>query len=84
VVCVWAIRTAAIKAKNKKATEQSSAVSEMYTYFEKKSRDLLPIDIEAHSFIAEYYLKNDQLQKAIDHILRSRGYCLKILDLPIK
>ena len=70
VVCVWAIRTAAVNAKNKKAAQQSSAASELYSYFEKKSRDLLPLDIEAHTFIAEYYLKNDQPKNAIDHILR--------------
>jgi len=70
VVCVGALRISAEKAKNKKAAEQPSAVSEMYAYFEKKSRDLLPIDIAAHRFIADYYLKNDQPQKAIDHILR--------------
>ena len=85
VVCSWAIRTVAIKAKAKKATEQLSAVSEMYGYFEKKSRDLLPIDIEAHDFIAEYFLNNDQPQKAIDHILRilpvqktNRGLIVKL------
>jgi tetratricopeptide (TPR) repeat protein len=85
VVCIWAIRTVAVRAKMKKPAEQSSAVSEMYGYFEKKSRDLLPIDIEAHEFIAEYYLKNDQPQKAIDHILRilpvqtaNRGLMLKL------
>jgi tetratricopeptide (TPR) repeat protein len=70
VMCMWLFRTMAIKAKVKNATKQSSTVSEMYGYFEKKSRDLLPIDIEAHSFIVEHFLKIDQPQKAIDHILR--------------
>ncbi len=70
VVSLWVVRTAAIKATHKKAAEASSAVSEMYQYFEKKSKDLIPIDLEAHGFIADYYLKNDQPQKAIDHILR--------------
>jgi protein O-GlcNAc transferase len=70
VICMWAVRTLALQAKHKKAAQAPSAVSEMYQYFEKKSKDLLPIDIESHSFIAAYYLKNDQPQKAIDHILR--------------
>jgi tetratricopeptide (TPR) repeat protein len=85
VLCTWFIRTAAIKAKAKRAAEGSSAVSEMYGYFEKKSRDLLPVDVEAHGFIAEYYLTSDQPQKAIDHILRilpvqrtNRGLMLKL------
>jgi tetratricopeptide (TPR) repeat protein len=85
VICIWAVRNAALQAHNKKAARQSSAVSEMYAYFEKKSRDLLPVDIEAHGFMAEYYLKNEQPQKAIDHILRilplqkkDRGLMLKL------
>jgi tetratricopeptide (TPR) repeat protein len=85
VLCVWIVRTSQVKAKAKRAAEGTSAVSEMYGFFEKKSRDLLTIDIEAHDFIAQYYLTNDQPQKAIDHILRilpvqktNRGLMLKL------
>jgi tetratricopeptide (TPR) repeat protein len=85
VAGAWVIRIATIKAKAKKAVVQTSTVSEMYGYFEKKSRDLLPIDIEAHEFIAEYFLNSDQPQKAIDHILRilpvqktNRGLMVKL------
>jgi tetratricopeptide (TPR) repeat protein len=66
----WGLQTALIKIKNKQAAEKTSPSAERYAFFEKKSKDLLPIDIEAHEFMAEYYLKNDQPQKSIDHILR--------------
>ena len=67
----WIAQTVQIKMKS--AQEQAgkvSATEQLTSYFEKKSKDLLPVDIEAHEFTAQYYLKNDQPQKAIDHILR--------------
>jgi Tfp pilus assembly protein PilF len=70
VVGAWGLQTALIKMKNKQAAEKSSPSAERYAFFEKKSKDLLPIDIDAHEFMADYYLKNDQPQKSIDHILR--------------
>ena len=71
VALAWAVQTARIKMKAAhEAAEKASPADQLYAYFEKKSRDLLPLDIEAHSFTAQYYLKNDQPQKAIDHILR--------------
>jgi tetratricopeptide (TPR) repeat protein len=70
VGCAWVLQTAAIKMKAKSAGEKAFPMADMQSYFEKKSRDLLPIDIEAHEFMAGNYLKNDQPQKAIDHILR--------------
>ena len=66
----WGLQTALIKMKTKQAAEKSSPSAERYAFFEKKSKDLLPIDIEAHEFMADFYLKNDQPQKSIDHILR--------------
>jgi tetratricopeptide (TPR) repeat protein len=66
----WGLQTALIKIKTKHEAEKSSPSAERYTFFEKKSKDLLPIDIDAHEFMADYYLKNDQPQKSIDHILR--------------
>ncbi len=79
VAIAWIIQTAGIKKKSTPgmpgmpgmhAASPTSPATEMQMYFEKKSKDLLPIDIDAHQFIAEYYLKNDQPQKAINHILR--------------
>ncbi|HEX7510905.1 MAG TPA: tetratricopeptide repeat protein, partial [Chitinivibrionales bacterium] len=67
----WVLQTIQIKRKTAHEFEQkSSATQQLTAYFEKKSRDLLPVDIEAHEFSAQYYLKNDQPQKAIEHILR--------------
>jgi tetratricopeptide (TPR) repeat protein len=66
----WGLQTALIKIKIKQAAEKSSPSAERYAFFEKKSKDLLPIDIDAHEFMADYYLKNEQPQKSIDHILR--------------
>jgi tetratricopeptide (TPR) repeat protein len=63
----WLGQTAVIQYKTHKRTVEAMDPT---TFYEKKSKDLLPIDIDAHSFVADYYLKNDQPQKAIDHILR--------------
>jgi len=68
---VWVMQTVQIKMKTaKEKAQKSSATEQLTAYFEKKSRDLLPVDIEAHEFSAQYYLKTDQPQKAIEHILR--------------
>lgn len=66
----WGLRTALIAIKSKQAAEKSSPAAERYAFFEKKSKDLLPIDIDAHEFMADYYLKIGRPQKSIDHILR--------------
>jgi tetratricopeptide (TPR) repeat protein len=63
----WVIQYALIQQKAKKpATETPDPT----VFYEKESKDLLPIDIDAHGFAAAYYLKNDQPEKAIEHILR--------------
>jgi tetratricopeptide (TPR) repeat protein len=68
---VWASQSLRIKIKSSHdAAMKASPTAQLSAFFEKKSRDLLPLDIEAHTFVAQYYLKNDQPQKAIDHILR--------------
>jgi tetratricopeptide (TPR) repeat protein len=67
----WVAQSVRIKMKSSREQALKASPTEQLTaYFEKKSRDLLPVDIEAHEFAAHYYLKNDQPQKAIDHILR--------------
>jgi hypothetical protein len=48
----WGLQTALIKIKTKQAAEKSSPSAERYAFFEKKSKDLLPIDIDAHEFMA--------------------------------
>ena len=63
----WSIQYAIIQYKAEKRTKEALDPT---VFYEKKSKDLLPIDVEAHSFAADYYLKNDQPQKAIGHILR--------------
>ena len=71
VAGMWGWQTFQIKMKAKKAqAEKASPAAQMFSFYEKKSKDLLPIDIEAHEFAADYYLKNDQPQKAIEHIMR--------------
>lgn len=63
----WGIQYAIIQKKTQKQVQEASDPT---VYYEKKSKDLLGIDIEAHQFTAQYYLKNDQPQLAIEHILR--------------
>jgi tetratricopeptide (TPR) repeat protein len=66
-LAAWAIQYAIIQKKTQKRVQEASDPTE---YYEKKSKDLLAIDIEAHQFTARYYMKNDQPQQAIEHILR--------------
>jgi tetratricopeptide (TPR) repeat protein len=66
-LAAWGIQYAIIQKKSQKRVQEASDPT---VYYEKKSKDLLGIDIEAHQFTAQYYLKNDQPQKAIEHILR--------------
>jgi protein O-GlcNAc transferase len=67
----WALQTVLIKMQSaKKDSAKTSVSGKLNEYFEKKSHDLLPIDIEAHQFTAQYYLKTEQPDKAIEHILR--------------
>jgi tetratricopeptide (TPR) repeat protein len=63
----WGIQYALIQKKTQKRTQETNDPT---AFYEKKSKDLLGIDIEAHQFTAQYYLKNDQPQRAIEHILR--------------
>ncbi len=63
----WGVQYALIQYKAQKRTKEALDPT---LFYEKKSKDLLPVDVEAHAFVANYYLKNDQPQKAIDHILR--------------
>jgi tetratricopeptide (TPR) repeat protein len=63
----WGIRYTLVQQKTQKRTREALDPT---LFYEKKSKDLLPVDIEAHTFSANYYLKNDQPRKAIDHILR--------------
>jgi len=66
-LCIWGIRYINVQ---KKAPAQTVETPDPTILYENKSKDLLPIDVEAHLFTANYYIKNDQAQKAIDHILR--------------
>ncbi len=66
-LAAWGIQYALIQKKTQKRIQESSDPT---VFYEKKSKDLLAIDIEAHRFTAQYYLKNDQPQLAIEHILR--------------
>jgi tetratricopeptide (TPR) repeat protein len=66
-LAAWGIQYAVIQKKSQKRVQDASDPTE---YYEKKSKDLLAIDIDAHLFTARYYLKNDQPQRAIEHILR--------------
>ncbi len=66
-LCIWLIRYVNIQ-KNK--PKQTVEILDPTIVYEKNSKDLLPVDVEAHLFTANYYIKNDQAQKAIDHILR--------------
>jgi tetratricopeptide (TPR) repeat protein len=66
-LAAWGIQYAIIQKKTQKRVQEASDPT---VYYEKKSKDLLGIDIEAHEFTAQYYLKNDQPQLAIEHILR--------------
>jgi tetratricopeptide (TPR) repeat protein len=71
VAGMWGWQTFQMKTKAKKMqAEKASPAAQIFSFYEKKSKDLLPIDIDAHEFAADYFLKNDQPQKAIDHILR--------------
>jgi len=63
----WGIQYLMIQKKISKRTQEANDPT---VFYEKKSKDLLAIDIEAHQFTAQYYLKNDQPQAAIEHILR--------------
>jgi len=67
VISAWTIQYTKIKAKEQKQHQEKTDPTLLY---EKKSKDLLPVDIEAHTFVIDHYLKNDQPERAIDHILR--------------
>jgi tetratricopeptide (TPR) repeat protein len=66
-LAAWGIQYSIIQKKISKRTQEANDPT---VFYEKKSKDLLAIDIEAHRFTAQYYLKNDQPQAAIEHILR--------------
>jgi tetratricopeptide (TPR) repeat protein len=63
----WGIQYAVIQYKSQKRTAEALDPT---AFYEKKSKDLLPIDVDAHAFVASYYLKNEMPEKAIEHILR--------------
>jgi tetratricopeptide (TPR) repeat protein len=66
-LAAWGIQYAVIQKKVQKRTVEANDPT---VFYEKKSKDLLAIDIDAHLFAARYYMKNDQPQLAIEHILR--------------
>jgi tetratricopeptide (TPR) repeat protein len=72
VAGAWLFQTAMLKVKahEKKRADMVSASEKLAEFYDKKSRDLLPVDVDAHEFVAKYYIKNDQPEKAIEHILR--------------
>ena len=67
---MWAGRSLAIfqhSIKSKPAVLQAPALEGIYR---EKSECLLPVDIEAHKFCAEYFLKNERPEAAIPHLIR--------------
>lgn len=66
----WAIRYLMVQGDSGEAASRSRAVSELGKLYEKKSDELLPIDIEAHLHAARHYLDTDRPSKAVGHLLR--------------
>jgi protein O-GlcNAc transferase len=69
VALAWVVQTLIIKQQENKK-EIAVQAPELEAVFMQKSECLLPIDIEAHRLTAERYLKNDQPDLAIPHLLR--------------
>jgi tetratricopeptide (TPR) repeat protein len=69
VVGVWVTQKVLTMMHAPKSTDQGSFV-DLKTLYSGKNQDLLPVDIEAHRFVARYYLRTNQSKDAIPHLLR--------------
>ena len=70
VAITWILNSIKARAKSKAIVEHAQPSIEAAAFYAEKSKDLLPVDIEAHNLAAEYYIKTDQSAKAISHLLR--------------
>ena len=69
VAAAWIIQRASIK-KIHLDDSQKSSESDVTMLYSKKSNDLLPIDIEAHKYIAQQNKEDMDFNKTIKHLLR--------------
>jgi tetratricopeptide (TPR) repeat protein len=73
IICIilavgfWAVQRLSL---SKNAANRNSLLGEGLPFGGSGNAMLLPIDIEAHQWAADYYLRIDAPQKAIDHLLR--------------
>ena len=69
VAAAWIIQRASIK-KIHLDDSQKSSESDVTMLYSKKSNDLLPIDIEAHKYIALQHKEDMDFNRTIKHLLR--------------
>lgn len=69
VIAAWFFQRASIKSESSNNTQEQSSGDDILTLYSSKSKDLLPIDLEAHKMAAEEY-KDATPVKSIKHLLR--------------
>ncbi len=70
VATTWGIKKAGLSAQMEKHQVEDSNHSDLAEIYAKKGRELIKDDLDAHRFAARYFMRTNQPQRAIPHLLR--------------